>query len=99
MANFFLRSSRNPATNSSSVDGACLCSSAPARIEAVVHLAPAFLPPGNLLPSAFVRSTQRRLPSTIAATARDFPSGVLGPVERPPWKRQRVLPGTGQFRQ
>jgi hypothetical protein len=70
-----------------------------ARIAGVTHLVPAFLPPGNFLPSAFICPTHRRRPSTIAATARAFPSDVRGPVERPPWKRQRVLPGTGQFRQ
>ena len=34
-----------------------------------------------------------------AAAIRDLPSGVLGPVESPPWQRQRRLPGSTLSRQ
>ena len=60
---------------------------------------PSLRPPGNLRPSVFILSTQRRRPATMAATTRALPSGVFGPVDMPPWNLHRVLPRTAQLRQ
>jgi hypothetical protein len=54
---------------------------------------PGFRPPGIFLPSAFSFSTQRRLPSAIAATTRALPSGVLALA---PWDGCRKN-GTDHF--
>ena len=55
---------------------------------------PGLRPPGifSISPRAFascIRSSQRRRPSTRAATERAVPSLVFGPLERPPWSAQR----------
>ena len=66
-----LRSSRKPATKSSPRRATCL-SAALARIAGVTHRVPAFLPPGNFVPSAVVRSTYRRR-YLRAETAKSHP--------------------------
>ena len=53
---------------------------------------PFFRPQGIGLPSDFNFASHRSRPAVIAATVRAMPSGVVGPVERPPWKRQRLEP-------
>ena len=60
--------------------------------------------PATLLPTAGDRlafGLQSRQPSRAsrphAARVRAKPSGVIGPVERPPCRRQRFLPRTGQL--
>ena len=59
------------------------------RIASVTHASPPLRPAVNRRASARRRSTHLRRPSTIAATTRALPSGVLGPVEAPPCTRQR----------
>ena len=66
-----LCSSRKPATRSSTRRATCL-SAALARIAGVTHRVPAFLPPGNFVPSAVVRSTYRRR-YLSAETAKSHP--------------------------
>ena len=45
---------------------------------------PFFRPHGIGLPSDFTFASQGSRPAVIAATVRAMPSGVVGPVERPP---------------
>jgi hypothetical protein len=49
------------------------------------------------LPSDFNRASQRARPAFKASIVRAFPSGVVGPVEKPPCSRQRFDPRTAQF--
>ena len=46
---------------------------------------------------ASVKALDRRPCFQCAAAMRALPSGVLGPVDRPPCSRQRVLPLSGGF--
>ena len=74
----------------------CITRISRSLIAGVFQEWPAFRPHGNFFPSAFICAIHRRRPSDRAASTRALPSGVLAPVDKPPCRRQRFLPLTGQ---